>query len=77
MVLDETKMKNAVSASFENLKKLEKDNSFHEAKKDSKNQPVTFLNMALIKMEKQIYRKILRKVKIFYKRNVRARILIK
>ena len=52
-VLDELKLKNVIkTTSFENLKQLEKDNNFHEAKKDSNNQPVTFFKYGLNKDSK-------------------------
>ena len=52
-VLDELKLKNVIkTTSFENLKQLEKDNNFHEAKKNSNNQPVTFFKYGLNKDSK-------------------------
>ena len=53
LVLDELKLKNVIkTTSFENLKQLEKDNNFHEAKKDSNNQPVTFFKYGFNKDSK-------------------------
>ena len=72
LVLDETKMKNAINTtSFENLKKLEKDNSFHEAKKDSKNQPVTFFKYGFNKDGKtDLPENFKKEIEDFYKKEM-------
>ena len=72
LVLDKNKLKNVIdTTSFENVKKLEKDNSFHEAKKDSKNQPVTFFKYGFNKDGKtDLPENFKKEIEDFYKKEM-------
>ena len=71
-VLDELKLKNVIkTTSFENLKQLEKENSFHEAKKDSENQPVTFFKYGFNKDGKiDLPENFKKQIEDFYKKEL-------
>ncbi len=72
LVLDEFKFKNTIkTTSFENLKKLEKENNFHEAKKDSKNKPVTFFKYGFNKDGKvDLPENFKKQIEDFYKKEM-------
>ena len=71
-VLDELKLKNVIkTTSFENLKQLEKENSFPEAKKDSENRPVTFFKYGFNKNDKiDLPENFKRQIEDFYKKEM-------